>query len=188
MLAMFVTILWHIGPFVTILRHVGMFVTILWHIGMFVTILWHVGTFVTILRHVGAFVTILWHIGTFVTILRHIGTFVTILRHIGTFVTDYNQTGFLALQYLIDKAYIKLLNPSSNIDDDVDVALKKMAYPPYLDDVLATVLQANLPLFIVLSFLLNTIQMAKNLAYEKELKLKVGTFWVDLVRECVSMC
>ena len=53
------------------------------------------------------------------------------------------------------------------------VALKKMLYPPFLEDVLATVLQTNLPLFLVLSFILNVLQMAKNLAYEKENKLKV---------------
>ncbi|XP_052780875.1 phospholipid-transporting ATPase ABCA3-like isoform X2 [Mya arenaria] len=84
----------------------------------------------------------------------------------------YSQTGFLTLQYLVDKAFIELLNPSSNVGGNIDVALKKMVYPPYLNDVLATVLQQNLPLFIVLSFILNAIQMAKNLAYEKEKKLK----------------
>ena len=62
---------------------------------------------------------------------------------------------------------------SSTIMGTTQVALKKMLYPPFLEDVLATVLQTNLPLFLVLSFILNVLQMAKNLAYEKENKLKV---------------
>ena len=56
---------------------------------------------------------------------------------------------------------------------DIDVALKKMLFPPFNQDVLTTVLQTNLPLFLVLSFILNALQIAKNIAYEKEKKLKV---------------
>lgn len=62
---------------------------------------------------------------------------------------------------------------STSVGSTTEVALKKMIYPPFLQDVLATVLQTNLPLFLVLSFILNVLQMAKNLAYEKEKKLKV---------------
>ncbi|KAL3853226.1 hypothetical protein ACJMK2_016782 [Sinanodonta woodiana] len=47
-----------------------------------------------------------------------------------------------------------------------------MPYPPHLRDVLISVLQSNLPLFIVLSFILNALQITKNIAYEKENKLK----------------
>lgn len=63
----------------------------------------------------------------------------------------------------------------SSVIDNTDLALKKMLYPPFLEDVLAIVLQTNLPLFLVLSFILNVLQMAKNLAYEKEKKLKVDS-------------
>ncbi|KAL4225817.1 hypothetical protein ACF0H5_013807 [Mactra antiquata] len=81
----------------------------------------------------------------------------------------YYQTGFLALQYFINKAFIE--KHGGNLTN-IDLSLKKMIYPPHLDDVLATVLQSNLPLFLVLSFILNVLQMAKNIAYEKEKKLK----------------
>ncbi|XP_052283854.1 phospholipid-transporting ATPase ABCA3-like [Dreissena polymorpha] len=84
----------------------------------------------------------------------------------------YHDTGFLTLQYLINKEFIKLKNSTSDIGTGLNVSMQKMPYPPYLDDVLATVLQSNLPLFLVFSFILNTIQMAMNLAYEKEKKLK----------------
>lgn len=88
-------------------------------------------------------------------------------------LTGYHDTGFLTLQYLINKEFIKLKNPASDLGTGLNVSMQKMPYPPYLDDVLATVLQSNLPLFLVFSFILNTIQMAMNLAYEKEKKLKV---------------
>lgn len=82
----------------------------------------------------------------------------------------YYETGFLALQYHIDKAFIELHYGSAVAN--VVVNLQKMLYPPFLQDVLATVLQSNLPLFLVLGFILNALQMAKNIAYEKEKKLK----------------
>ncbi|XP_045164403.2 phospholipid-transporting ATPase ABCA3-like isoform X2 [Mercenaria mercenaria] len=82
----------------------------------------------------------------------------------------YTETGFLALQYYIDKAFIE--KHSAGALNNVEVALKKMLYPPFLQDVLATVLQTNLPLFLVLGFILNALQMAMNIAYEKEKKLK----------------
>lgn len=68
---------------------------------------------------------------------------------------------------------MKYSNAGTSILSSTQVALKKMLYPPFLKDVLTTVLQTNLPLFLVLSFILNVLQMAKNLAYEKEKKLKV---------------
>ncbi|RUS76072.1 hypothetical protein EGW08_016176, partial [Elysia chlorotica] len=47
-----------------------------------------------------------------------------------------------------------------------------MPYPPYFDDPMIQVLQGNLPLFLVLSFMLSVIINTKNLVYEKERKLK----------------
>ncbi|XP_060570838.1 phospholipid-transporting ATPase ABCA3-like isoform X2 [Ruditapes philippinarum] len=82
----------------------------------------------------------------------------------------YYETGFLALQYFIDKAFIE--KHSANSMANIEVGVKKMLYPPFLQDVLATVLQTNLPLFLVLGFILNALQMSMNIAYEKEKKLK----------------
>ena len=75
----------------------------------------------------------------------------------------------------MDKAIIETLNSSANLTNDYTVAMKKMPYGPFLDDVLTTVLSQNLPLFLILSFILNALQISKGIAYEKEKKLKVPT-------------
>lgn len=57
-----------------------------------------------------------------------------------------------------------------------DVYLQKMAYPAYIQDGMLITVQSTLPLFFVLAFILYVIMLAKNLVYEKELKLKVSIF------------
>ena len=49
-----------------------------------------------------------------------------------------------------------------------------MPYPPYVEDPLLTAIQTNLPLFLMLGFILYVIQTTKNIVYEKERKLKVS--------------
>ena len=89
------------------------------------------------------------------------------------YYTDYYWNGFLSLQFQIDKAIIETLNTSADLRHNYDMYMQKMPYLPFLKDVLMTVLSQNLPLFLVLSFILNALQIAKNIAYEKEKKLKV---------------
>ncbi|KAL3853225.1 hypothetical protein ACJMK2_016781 [Sinanodonta woodiana] len=81
----------------------------------------------------------------------------------------YYDTGFLTLKYYLDKAIIETVTRKTL---NINVTMQKMPYPPHLRDVLISVLQTNLPLFIVLSFILNALQISKNIAYEKENKLK----------------
>ena len=98
------------------------------------------------------------------------------LRYVNEIIftlTDYFDTGFLTLQYQIDKALIETLNASADLTTDYAVNMQKMPYTPFLKDVLTTVLAQNLPLFLILSFILNALQIAKGIAYEKEKKLKV---------------
>ena len=85
----------------------------------------------------------------------------------------YYQQGFLTLQYQIDKALIETLNTSADIESNYNMYMRKMPYLPFLKDVLMSILPTNLPLFIVLSFILNALMIAKNITYEKEKKLKV---------------
>ena len=87
--------------------------------------------------------------------------------------TDYYWNGFLSLQYQVDKAIIETLNISADLQHNYDLYMQKMPYLPFLMDVLMTVLSHNIPLFLVLSFILNALMIAKNIAYEKEKKLKV---------------
>ena len=87
--------------------------------------------------------------------------------------SGYYQEGFLTLQFQIDKALIETLNSSADLSNNFNMFMRKMPYPPFLKDVLMNVLPTNLPLFIVLSFILNALMIAKNITYEKEKKLKV---------------
>lgn len=106
----------------------------------------------------------------------------------------YYDTGFLTLQYQVDKALIETLNSSADLSNNYDVRMQKMPYPPFLNDVLTTVLSQNLPLFLILSFILNALQISKGIAYEKEKKLKEAMkmmglsttmYWVSWFVKCL---
>ncbi|KAK3590747.1 hypothetical protein CHS0354_030987 [Potamilus streckersoni] len=84
----------------------------------------------------------------------------------------YRFCDFLLIQYILDKTIIEQFNGSVNFSKDFDMKLKRMPYPAYIKDPLVSILQFILPLYIVLSFLLNALQISKNIAYEKEKLLK----------------
>ncbi|XP_062570055.1 phospholipid-transporting ATPase ABCA3-like [Saccostrea cucullata] len=83
---------------------------------------------------------------------------------------DYQGTGFLAFQYAVDMAIVKHFNTSTL--DNYDFFMKKMPYPPYTKDNLTTVIQMYLPFFLILGFILSSLQTTKAIVYEKEKKLK----------------
>ncbi|XP_059179614.1 phospholipid-transporting ATPase ABCA3-like [Physella acuta] len=85
----------------------------------------------------------------------------------------YESRGVLMMQYLVGLAvtdYHREVEglPAANLT----VYKQRMAYPHYIDDPMILIIQNNLPLFIVLSFILSIIINTKNLVYEKERKLK----------------
>ncbi|KAL3853222.1 hypothetical protein ACJMK2_016778 [Sinanodonta woodiana] len=103
----------------------------------------------------------------------------------------YYDTGFLTLKYYLDKAIIETVTGNTL---NINVTMQKMPYPPHLRDVLISVLQSNLPLFIVLSFILNALQISKNIVYEKENKLKesmkmmglsTAMYWLSWFVKCL---
>lgn len=58
-----------------------------------------------------------------------------------------------------------------------------MPYPPYIKDPLLTAIQSNLPLFLMLGFILYVIQLTKNIVFEKERKLKVSILHFYLLKK-----
>ena len=78
------------------------------------------------------------------------------------------------LQYEVDKAIIQEKSGNPTLFSTIDMKLKKMPYPPYVKDNLLVSIQSNLPLFLMLGFILYVIQLCKNIVYEKERKLKVS--------------
>ncbi|XP_067683603.1 phospholipid-transporting ATPase ABCA3-like [Haliotis asinina] len=86
---------------------------------------------------------------------------------------DYRGSGFLWVQRLVDEAIIKTHNSTAfSTLDDLDIRLMRMPYPPYIVDPMIQVLQNQFPIFLLLSFILCTIQTTKGIVYEKEKKLK----------------
>ncbi|XP_033746448.1 ATP-binding cassette sub-family A member 3-like [Pecten maximus] len=84
----------------------------------------------------------------------------------------YYETGFLALQYAIDKAIIDNKFPSNTLGTTYTIQLKKMAYPTFVEDDLTATLTTVLPLFLMLSFIVTVFTSTKNIVLEKETKLK----------------
>ncbi|XP_069101650.1 phospholipid-transporting ATPase ABCA3-like [Argopecten irradians] len=84
----------------------------------------------------------------------------------------YLETGFLFLQYTINKAVIDHSSPGNGIGTKYNVNLRKMPYPPYVEDTLLTVLRSSLPAIVLFAFIVTVFQTTKNIVYEKEKKLK----------------
>ncbi|XP_033746545.1 ATP-binding cassette sub-family A member 3-like [Pecten maximus] len=84
----------------------------------------------------------------------------------------YRERGFLYLQYTIDKAIIDQAIPGNGIGSKYNVNLRKMPYPPYVEDTLLTVLRSSLPSIVLFAFIVTVFQTTKNIVYEKEKKLK----------------
>ncbi|XP_060066248.1 phospholipid-transporting ATPase ABCA3-like [Ylistrum balloti] len=84
---------------------------------------------------------------------------------------NYHTTGFLLLQYLVDRAIIEKHAPGSNLSS-IDFKMRRMPFPPVVKDFLLPTLQTNLPLFLMLGFILSSLQTIKNILYEKERRLK----------------
>ncbi|XP_067683952.1 phospholipid-transporting ATPase ABCA3-like [Haliotis asinina] len=89
------------------------------------------------------------------------------------FTPRYKDSGFLLIQRLVNQEVINYWNSSAGSDvSNLDIRLQRMPYPPYIIDPMITVLQNMLPILLMLSFILMTIQTTKGVVYEKERKLK----------------
>ena len=89
--------------------------------------------------------------------------------------SDYAETGFLALQYAVDSAIILTKNPARGAPllADYKLFMQRMPYPPVVKDPLIISIQRQLPLFLILGFILSSLMTVKSIVYEKEKKLKV---------------
>ena len=76
-------------------------------------------------------------------------------------------------KHIIEDGGYTITNPA-NLGTTNSVFLRKMPFPGYIEDGMLRTVQTTLPLFFVLAFILYVIMLAKNLVYEKELKLKVS--------------
>ena len=101
----------------------------------------------------------------------------------------YLEENFLPLQYGLDLAIIDAVlsasDPSSrggtNMSFDSspwEMLMRRSPYPPFLLDNFVAVIQQELPLLIMLSFVFYAMQIVKDLVHEKENKLKASQGWL----------
>ncbi|XP_013411172.1 ATP-binding cassette sub-family A member 3 isoform X2 [Lingula anatina] len=84
----------------------------------------------------------------------------------------YYQQGFLPLQHAIDVAIVQLLNSSFVPEDKIKLSLRRFPYPPYLQDNFVLIIQQQLPLILMMSFVFAALQIVKDIVHEKERRLK----------------
>ncbi|KAL8603343.1 hypothetical protein ACOMHN_039706 [Nucella lapillus] len=88
----------------------------------------------------------------------------------GTNNLYYNRS-FVYVQKVVSEALIHTWEPAA----DLNVwswSVRRIPYPPYINDAIVQVLQQNFPSVLMLSFILSVIIMSKNIVYEKERQLK----------------
>ena len=90
----------------------------------------------------------------------------------GSDTPGYYTQGFLAVQWAVNHEIMKWKTENASLYDDVIVALKQFAYPPYFDDPYTSGLQAQFPFLLMICFSICSLDIIRNVAVEKEDKLK----------------
>lgn len=88
------------------------------------------------------------------------------------FFSDYYDQGFLQIQHALHRSVINYLKPSAKISQ-IDTAMERFPYPPYTLDPFIGAIETSLPLFIMLCFIFFSLNIPKEVTFEKEQKLKV---------------
>ncbi|XP_071943840.1 phospholipid-transporting ATPase ABCA3-like [Antedon mediterranea] len=81
----------------------------------------------------------------------------------------YKAEGFLPIQHAIDNALIQFLGFST---ENITTVLQRYPYQTYFQDDFVIFIQTNMPDLIMISLVFVALNIAKNVAYEKEKRLK----------------
>ncbi|CAG5118688.1 unnamed protein product, partial [Candidula unifasciata] len=87
----------------------------------------------------------------------------------------YTNRAVLYLQSLVGEALARYWTEKAGRNPDsigFEVYSKSFVCPPYREDLLANLVQSQLPLYLILSFMLSVVIGTKNIVTEKEKKLK----------------
>ncbi|XP_035828413.1 ATP-binding cassette sub-family A member 3-like [Aplysia californica] len=82
----------------------------------------------------------------------------------------YRDRAVLFFIRLVDEAIIS--HWGGKPYEDWTISTHRMPYPPYVDDEMTVVIQQQLALYLVMSFILTVVQFTKSIVYEKEKRLK----------------
>ncbi|XP_071953037.1 phospholipid-transporting ATPase ABCA3-like [Antedon mediterranea] len=81
----------------------------------------------------------------------------------------YWREGFLSLQNAVDIAILK----ESKVEiKNITINMQRFPYPPYNDDLFILVIQSQLPILLLISYILNALDITRSIVQEKEKKLK----------------
>uniref|UniRef100_A0A5S6QAW5 ABC transporter domain-containing protein n=1 Tax=Trichuris muris TaxID=70415 RepID=A0A5S6QAW5_TRIMR len=83
----------------------------------------------------------------------------------------YWREGFLILQHAIDRAIIRMVANTTDLDK-YRVSLRRFAYPPYKDNGFTTVIQQHLPVVLLLSYAFSVVYISRSIVADKELRLR----------------
>ncbi|XP_070191694.1 phospholipid-transporting ATPase ABCA3-like [Littorina saxatilis] len=84
---------------------------------------------------------------------------------------EYITSGVAFLQTLVGESIIREWG-GAGVSNTYEMFAQRMPYPPYYEDGMIVVIQTQLPLFILLSFILTVIQTTKSIVMEKERRIK----------------
>jgi hypothetical protein len=87
-------------------------------------------------------------------------------------IAGYYKEGFLSIQRAVDLAIIRALNSSADVDG-TSIQMRMFPDPPQRTDAYVHFINDYVPILIVVSFLILTASICKELVLEKEKKLKV---------------
>lgn len=95
-------------------------------------------------------------------------------------IADYWSEGFLTVQHAIDIGIIAAATGYNATDFpeifDTDVQLQLYPFPAYTQNFFIQVIQGQLPSILMISFIMSVLYIARNVALEKENRLKVNRF------------
>lgn len=99
-------------------------------------------------------------------------------RNITASPPDYWDSGFLAIQHAVDHAYLQAnCNATGSLPIvNLSTEIKRMPYPPYLDDDFMNVIQQQLSFVIVQGLVFSVLTSVRLVLVEKNARMKVMDF------------
>ena len=70
-------------------------------------------------------------------------------------------------------AIIEHVSGKKNLAEEIETLLWRYPYPPYLMDDFITIIQGQLPVVLMMGYVLAVLTVTRNVVLEKEKKLKV---------------
>lgn len=84
----------------------------------------------------------------------------------------YVMSGFIALQATIDNVISLMVCGGDSTDLPISVTMKRLPYPPYVDDSFVPIIQQQLPILLAIGYFFPAVGLAKSVLEEKQERVK----------------